>query len=229
MDDLHGSEEDLAAYSLGALPDDEARRVEAHLAACPACRLQAEEFRAVADLLPYSVPLLDPPPALERRVLAAATPPARRPWRLPAWSAAAAAAVLVLAAFSAGHWMGRTWHRPGPVAVTRMESVRLVGTGMAPGASAQLVVMHTDSGMQKYVLEADGLPPLQGDAVYTMWMTHDGQRENCGSFKVDARGHGMLAYDSWRGQRFDQVGITLEPEFNATNQPRGSKVLGLSV
>ena len=224
----HIEEEDLAAYSLGALPDDEALRVSDHLAGCAACRLKADELWAVVDLLPYGVPQLQPPPSLERRIMAAATPAVRRPWRLPVWGTAAAAAVLV-AAFGIGGLIGRNWQPPpAPVAVTETKTIGLVGTTVAPGASAQLAVLHSEGKVIKYVLAARGLPALADNAVYTMWMTKDGRRWNCGSFKVDAGGNGMLAYDNWSNDYFDQVGITLEPEPNFTDQPRGSRVLGLS-
>jgi len=228
VDALHVDEEDLAAYSLGALPDDEVQRVDEHLAGCAACRLHADEFRAVVDLLPYSVAQVQPPPGLEERVLAvAAAPRRRRVWRVPAWGTAAAA-VLLLAAFGIGGWaVGRNTHQPGPTTVTEARAVSLVGTALAPGATARLAVLHTDSGVQRYVLEAQGLPALKGDAVYVMWLTRDGRRWNCGSFKVDAAGSGMLAYDDWNADYFDQVGVTLEPTPNQTDQPRGPKVLGL--
>jgi anti-sigma factor RsiW len=41
----------LATYALGATPAEERPAIEAHLAACPACRTQLSEFQDVAAQL----------------------------------------------------------------------------------------------------------------------------------------------------------------------------------
>jgi anti-sigma-K factor RskA len=76
------SPQDLAAaYALGALPADEARRFEAFLATSPEAQREVEEFREVAALLALAGPEAAPAGALRDRVLAriggrnAGTPP----------------------------------------------------------------------------------------------------------------------------------------------------------
>lgn len=106
-------------YVLGALPADERRAFESHLATCAACQAEVTQLRSVADALPWSAPSVAPPPALRARVLQAiaaepgarssnastvtpiATPVTPADVRASAWLASggwlAAAASLVLA------------------------------------------------------------------------------------------------------------------------------------
>ena len=57
-------------YVLGALPDDEKRQYEAHMAVCPACQAEAEELGFAASLLPVSAPAMKAPPELKVRIMA---------------------------------------------------------------------------------------------------------------------------------------------------------------
>ncbi len=59
-----------ALYSLGAMPEDEARSFEQHLAeGCDVCRSEVEAFSATAGRLPLSLEETAPPPSLRARVL----------------------------------------------------------------------------------------------------------------------------------------------------------------
>ena len=78
----------LGAYALGAVDPDERRRVEAHLAECPACRAELAELRAAASALPLLVAERVPSPALRNRLIAQvqaeAQPPAAQPLAMTA-------------------------------------------------------------------------------------------------------------------------------------------------
>lgn len=60
----------LPAFVLGALDTEEAKRVAAHVERCPACRSEAEEFRKIIDMLPYSVHAAEPPAHVKRQLFA---------------------------------------------------------------------------------------------------------------------------------------------------------------
>ncbi|MBV9196411.1 MAG: anti-sigma factor [Solirubrobacterales bacterium] len=62
--------EALAAYALGALPENEGSRVYQHLTRCRECRAELDWLRAAVDTLPASVPQIPPPAELKTRVLA---------------------------------------------------------------------------------------------------------------------------------------------------------------
>jgi anti-sigma-K factor RskA len=65
--------ESVGLYVLGALDRDERAAFEAHLATCRACTEEVRSLASVAQSLPHSVPLVEPPADLRARVLATAT------------------------------------------------------------------------------------------------------------------------------------------------------------
>ncbi len=105
----------ILSYIDGRLKESERQDVDKHLAACAACQLRVEEFRAVSGLLD-ELPILEPSPAFDARVhaLVAAEPVKQNWW---AWlhvspRVAFAAAMLLVAAL----WLGfyRTPVQPLP-------------------------------------------------------------------------------------------------------------------
>jgi hypothetical protein len=60
------------SFVLGALPEDEAAAVRAHLAACPEAHAEVAELGSVVPALFETVELVQPPSALRDRILAAA-------------------------------------------------------------------------------------------------------------------------------------------------------------
>jgi hypothetical protein len=154
----------LGAYVLDALEPEERRRVEEHLAACPACAAELAEFRSLPalldrvrpeDLEPVSV---TPSPDLFARTAAAAAD-VGRPGRLRSrtW-ALAAAAVLAVLGIGAGVTVWATGSAEqtatvsqGPVQVTVTVTPRNEGTalevavaGLRPGETCRLVAVDRD-------------------------------------------------------------------------------------
>ncbi len=60
-------ENKILEYVDGRLKESERLEVEKHLAACPACRLRVNEFRAVSGLLD-ELPMIEPSAAFDLRV-----------------------------------------------------------------------------------------------------------------------------------------------------------------
>ena len=92
--------EDLVTYLYDETTPAERSAIEAHLAACPACRQEIDDLRGVRARLAAWAP---PEPELGFRVVRDAPARARwSGWRAPAWGLGlAAAAALVLAAAAA--------------------------------------------------------------------------------------------------------------------------------
>ena len=92
-------DERLIPYLDGKLAAGERREMEAHLAACAACRRRADEFRAVTGLLD-ELPVVEPSPAFDVRVRArvAAAPPRQGwwAWLTPSPRVAFAATLLLM-------------------------------------------------------------------------------------------------------------------------------------
>jgi len=70
----------IVPYVDGRLKESERAQVEKHLAACPACRLRVNEFRAVTGLLD-ELPQIEPSAAFDARVRArVAAEPVKQSW-----------------------------------------------------------------------------------------------------------------------------------------------------
>ena len=96
----------LLGYIDGRLKENEQREMEKHLAACPACTVRLNEFRAVSSLLD-ELPQIEPSAAFDVRVRARiAAEPVKQDWW--SWLGAAprvlvAASLLLLATVWVGH------------------------------------------------------------------------------------------------------------------------------
>ncbi|MFN2615957.1 MAG: anti-sigma factor domain-containing protein [Thermoleophilaceae bacterium] len=204
-------EEDLAAYLLGALPGEEARELEEHLAACSRCQEDRRRLEVSIAAVGGSVEQVSPPPALRARLLetvqgeAVHAPEPRagrtfgRPrWRLPSLRPAAAglAAASLLVAGVAGYAL-----RGGD----GRRTLEARATTAAPGARAKLV--SRDGQAQ---LTVDRLPAPRAGRVYEVWLK-DGDRVTPSTlFSVDRRGRGAAAIPGGlRGA--DQVMVSEEP------------------
>jgi anti-sigma factor RsiW len=98
-------EKQMMPFVDGRLKVNEQREVEAHLAACAACRVRVNEFRAVSGLLD-ELPQIEPSGAFDARVRArVAAEPVKQSWWAvfaPSPRAAFAASMLLLATI----WVG---------------------------------------------------------------------------------------------------------------------------
>ncbi len=202
----------LALHALGGLEPDELARVDAHLAACAACRALAQhEERTVLAVAAATPPHL-PDPRLKASLLArvgsAPSDPARpgsQPanWlALPRWVLAGLSlALAVLAGWNV--YLTReisTLQRQvrgstGAVALIsspETDSFALGGRGPMPSASGQAYVDH-DS--QDVVLVVRHLEPLAADKTYQAWVVTDDGPMSAGFMDVTASGWGMKWLD----------------------------------
>ena len=155
---------DLHELLCGDLPEDE-----------------VERLRGV-DALLRSVP---PPPheiplSLTHAVEQLAVPPARIPRGRMALAIAFAALVAALA-FGVGRWSD------DDESFEEAWSAELAATENAPDASAVVRVGDRDeeSGNMELVLDVSGLPPLEPDEFYALWLVEDGEwGATCGYFSV---------------------------------------------
>jgi anti-sigma factor RsiW len=146
----------MMPYVDGRLKQGELREVEAHLAACSACRLRVNEFRAVSGLLD-ELPQIEPSAAFDARVRArVAAEPVKQSWWTvfaPSPRAALAASMLLLAAI----WIGSP---SSDVSTT---------SGGANGSTAQAIDPNDLPVLENYDILANfgaltELPePVQGD------------------------------------------------------------------
>jgi anti-sigma-K factor RskA len=209
--------EALAAYALGAVPDDEAARVQQHLSGCRECRAQLDWLGPAVDVLPASVPPIDPPPELKTRLMdiveaeaellraageTADLPPQPAPsrwrWRwapggrwLGAIAVAAACVVAVVVVLAVGSGGG---------------GVRTIRAQLAPGlagARASLTVRGS-----RAELVVNGLPAPAADHVDELWVKRGSAPPTpAGTFVVQS-GSVLVGHPVQRG---DLVLVTTEP------------------
>jgi hypothetical protein len=121
-----------------------------------------------------------PPPELPPSLQAPPEPPRAQviPIRRHRYTAAAAAAVLVLAVFGAGYVVGGARAPDAPVRTVAMTGV---------DASATLDLFDKDAaGNWPMSLTVSGLPALPEDGLYELWLTQDGKlAAPCGTFAVE--------------------------------------------
>lgn len=202
----------LALYALGGLEADEARRVDAHLSQCAACRALAEQEQrlvlAVAAATPPRAPDADLKVRLLAKIGAAKTKPAHQADRQPNWLALPR---WVLAGLSLALALLAGWNvyltreintlqrqvrgSTGAVALISSpstEAITLEGRGAMPSASGQAYV---DFDSQDVVLIVRHLDPLPADKTYQAWVVTDDGPKSAGLMDVNASGWGMTWLD----------------------------------
>jgi anti-sigma-K factor RskA len=205
------------AYALDALDDLERARFEAHLARCPSCRQDVEDFRATAQQLGRAA-AEEPPPAMRAAVLAAIgevrqespTPRLteragnRRNW---VTSFAAAAAVALIALLAVTTIDARN---------ARDDANQLAAVLSAPDAATVALVGESGSGRLTWsesegrsVLVLEGMPEVDADRAYALWYIRDGEPRPIGLF--DGDGSRVVATVDEIPADAQMVGITEEP------------------
>jgi anti-sigma-K factor RskA len=214
--------EALGAYALGALPDDEAARVESHLRECERCQEDLAALRVAVNALPSAAPPVNAPPELEDRVMAvvraeadllqAAGDKADRPSEprrrrglgsllaRPAFAAAAATGLAVAAIL--GFVIGGGANDSGTARTVQAHVTS--AAGVTPRTHAALRV----SGHRATLMVRD-MPVPPAAKVYEVWVKHGGGAPvPAGTTFVVRSGDIPIAHSVGRG---DQVLVTAEP------------------
>jgi anti-sigma factor RsiW len=211
-------EGDIGAYLLRALPPVEEQRFEAHLDECPVCQDEVARLRPAVAALARSVPPVVPPPSLkaglmeivdqeaherEKAVVTGRSPAARQrlrgrlgelaaAFRLRPTAGWAAASAVLLVGFVCG--------AAGVYALTEAGSDDGSGSVVAqaqidrtrvPSASGSLVV--PGERRDGAVLRVHGMPELEPDSVYQVWLQRDGEVISQSLFHVGDNGDGAAA------------------------------------
>ncbi|NPA06001.1 MAG: hypothetical protein GXO54_01170 [Chloroflexi bacterium] len=222
------SDEDLAAYALGALPPEEADRVARAVQSDPELARRLQAYLPVVHALHYAATPVPPPPVVRERILArvrpaAQTPRARwrawlKPWRL-GW--AVAALLFVWLAVKVPDLIGT--HPPATDAP--MVQVPLLGDN----GEGWLQFHPGDTVAYLYVK----LPPLPPDRAYQLWLVRPDQSRDSGAvFRIPPEDGQQLEdghYLIWvRAPQplaaYVAFGVTIEPA-TGSPEPTGPRVL----
>ena len=201
----HGRwDDELAAYALGALEPAEVDAMKRHLEDCERCRERLGWLEPAVDVLPASVPQLEPPRELRKRLVdtvrgeAAAKAPRRR---RPRWLAAPRPAVALgtMAAVAAGV-AGYALHEGEETSTVPVE-----GATQARRASGEL-----DRAGDSGTLRVTDMPRLHGRDVYEVWLLEGHVPQSSGVFVLDRDRSADVAIPSGLDEA-SQVMVTQEP------------------
>jgi anti-sigma-K factor RskA len=233
-----------AAYALGALAPEEARRFEEFLAGSPEAQREVAEYRDVAALLALGGPEAAPDPGLRRRVLARVeslqAPTRPRPRRAGApWLALAASLVAVaglgLALRSARSELGdlrdllaATQDRLVAREAT-LNSIFEPGVRMyqltASGDPEPGIQLFYDRQRQRAIIHGFRLRQVPQDRAYQLWFIRDGKPVPSVTFKPEPDGHAKVEQIPVPADgEVSAAAITVEPE-SGSAQPTSPIVL----
>jgi len=213
----HVQEENVGAYLLSALTEIEQRTFEQHLDDCPVCQDEVDRLRPAVHALPRSVDPVDPPARLKTSLMAAVKADAKeaaggarreglarrvrerlgglndamagmRP--VVAWVAASIVLLTGVLAGATGLYAvsgGGTDDAPPQVEAVSAK----VDKTRVPNASGSLVVPA--DARNGAVMRVHGLPTLENDSVYQVWLERRGEVISQSTFTVGEDGEGAAA------------------------------------
>jgi anti-sigma-K factor RskA len=221
------------AYVLDAITDDERREAEAHLAQCPNCPRKLRELQAVVNLLPLSLPPVEPPPDLKARLFAAI-------------HAEAPPKTIMLPQRAPRRTWWQYWETRLVVGVAALLCILLGGT-LAWNASLQQQIalqeqtaptsiaytLHSSSGdtsttgeliyfpqMHLVTLVMHGLPSPQGTQIYQGWFLKNNNPKSIGVLRL--QGNTAILDYSGDVTGYNMVAVSIEPGPEASPaKPKG--------
>lgn len=232
--DHSGIQELLGAYALDALPDDERRLLEAHLATCETCRSELAELRLAVHTLSLSVEERDASPSLRDRLRAAAEadlaqneaveppdtvvpfePRAERSMPRPPrrnWLPWAAAAIFLLFGLGMLGWN---------FSLRQSNNQQVIALQAAPGvtgASGELIYLKDE---QVIIVKPSNLPALAAGQVYELWLIQGETAVPSGVFGASDRQVAVAA----NLKQYQALAITIENGPLGQPTPQGQKVV----
>lgn len=237
-------EENIGAYLLGALTGVEERAFERHLEECPVCSDEVSRLRSAVDALPRSVTPVSPPPTLKASLMKIVeadarerSPVRRRPLTALRERLAAAGEAFTPRRPTVA-WVGAsfvlavgmlTGYAATQITSGDGDSSRALAAKVdkqrVPGATGSLTVSGEDS--KGGILRVHGMPTLEKDSVYQVWVQRKGETISQSLFHVGGDGEGLSAVsDDLDGA--DAVLVTREPAGGA-RAPGGDPVLSVSL
>ena len=224
-----GLHDQLAAYALGALDDDERSAFEGHLAECERCRAALGDFRETTATLAYAAEGPEPREALRGRILEEAQKerPTQsvvvlRPRRAVRVSLAVAAAAAIVA-IGLGVWAASLSRSLDSERSARSEAAQAAAILADDGAQRlalgdQGAVIRGENG--DAVMVVRNMPAAPAGKTYEAWVIDDGVPARAGTF--EGGGHDLVLLERPVPDGA-VVAVTVEPD-GGVDQPTGDIV-----
>jgi anti-sigma-K factor RskA len=227
-----------AAYALGALSPEEARRFEAFLAGSPEAQREVAEYRDVAALLALGGPEASPSPDLRERVLSRMRAPSARhatpPRRLLVPWGALAAGLVATAGLGFGYVqlrevrdlraeLSRTMQRLTETSsrlTAREATLNAIfepGVQMfqltASGDPEPLIQLFWDRERHRAIVHGFKLASVPAGRAYQLWFIKDGAPVPSVTFKPEPTGHARVEQIPVPADgEVSAAAVTVEPE-----------------
>ncbi len=231
-----------AAYALGALSSEEARRFETFLAASPEAQREVAEYRDVAALLALGGPEAAPSADLRERVLARIHGPSARPSAAPrrpsaSWGALAAGLVAAVGlgfgyvqlreARGLRAELGRTMERLAETSEQLAAREATLNAIFEPsvqmfqltasGDPNPLIQVFWDRERHRAIVHGYKLEPVPAGRAYQLWFIKDGAPVPSVTFKPEPTGHVKLEQIPVPADgKVSAAAVTVEPESGST-------------
>lgn len=231
------------SYMLGECSTEERAMFERHLTSCTSCRQELQDMRYAWRMLPLGAEQVEVPSDLKTEVmnaifshdqeegnehksgLAAAPLPRKRRFL---WRNGLVAALVPLLIVSV------IWNillqkdrkelvRPDvPAQIVSIQPFHATDTAFARSKGTACILQQGDH--TNLVIYLYNLPATKGSETYQVWMLQDGRQSNAGTFRVGDDGLGVLVTEMRPEDRFNSIGVTLEPNASGT-KPRRNAVI----
>ncbi len=223
MDQEHVfAEENLPAFALGALEEEESARVREHLKSCPQCQATYHSYERVATALAYAAPLYDPPPYLRNVIRALIVSQSTQPsapfeergkmWKSLGQMSRFLLVITILLAFGLTGW-NLTLHQRLSAMQDEMVSAQEMGevlmdymknpdaydsyiiSGRASSPSPRALVVR-DRTHERFLLVLEDLPTDVGPAYFIWLVDATGRHIPVKKVRCNGDGRAVLMFES---------------------------------
>lgn len=215
MNGAHNDEflDDVAMLAVGALTQEEAAPVLAHLEQCEICGAEYRSMRSVTAVLPLAAgePATSPSPLLKRRIMSAVRPAASAKRAAPVLAYAFAAACLAIAAVFGGLYAS---------VLSGVNAQRTMLADMMSPSSQRYPVHHGEvlrHGDRLYIAMHNMPPPPPGK-VYQAWTLPAGSKQVQPSVTFMPSSGSVLLKLPVNGSSIAAVAVSVEPQ-GGSKQP----------
>ena len=231
------------SYLLGECSAEERAMFEHHVTYCTSCRQELQDMSFAWQMLPLGAEQVEVPSDLKAEAmnaifshdqeesnedtsgLAAARLPRKKRFL---WRTGLVAA-LILLLIASGVWnillqndRKELARMDVPAQIVSIQPLRATDSAFARSKGTACILQKGDR--TNLVINLYNLPATKGSETYQVWMRRDGHPSNAGTFRVGDDGLGVLITEMRPEDRFDSIGVTLEPDTNGM-KPRRKAVI----